>query len=640
MRSLGSIRLILALAVTFASTALSAQTATDATATTIQVPRLIRINGILAEPPAASGNSRSIDSHPINSSSIDLAFSLYAEEAGGEPLWQETQRVEVDATGHYSALLGSTQPEGLPTELFKSAQAQWLGVARQGEEEQPRIMLVSVPFALKAGDAETLGGKPASAFAPAVPSEIASNGTSSGASTGVLNQNAGSSEPHGLSNAHALAITGAGTANYLPMWSTASALASSPIYEGKTTHNLGVGTTTPAAALEVLNNTETPLLAQTSNIKLNAIQGINLGTTAAGAGVYGKSSTASGSGVYGTESGTDAVGVWGVSSAASGNGNGVYGIAASPGSYAAGVWGHASGAGANGTVGSCSGTDGCTGVWGYSSGTTGSGWGVYGQSMTGPGVAGETSASGGDALWGKNKATTGYSNGLYVDTASLDGVGAWIDNAAGGYILVGAVKDNGTHMFHVDGSGNGLFAGSLHVDGTVSSAAVGVEIDDPIDPANKLLSHSYVESPDMMSVYNGNITTDEKGLATVALPDYFEALNRDFRYQLTVIGQFAQAIVDKEIAGNRFVIRTSIPNVKVSWQVTGIRQDPWANAHRVPSEEQKSAGNRGYYLHPELYGAGKDRSINARNATPSPESLHPELNRSKPAIANISKGRE
>jgi trimeric autotransporter adhesin len=183
MRSLGSIRLILALAVTFSAIALSAQTATDATATTIQVPRLIRINGILAEPPAASGNSRSIDSHPINSRSIDLAFSLYAEEAGGEPLWQETQRVEVDATGHYSALLGSTQPEGLPTELFKSAQAQWLGVARQGDQEQPRIMLVSVPFALKAGDAETLGGKPASAFAPAVPSEIASPSRAPGLQT-------------------------------------------------------------------------------------------------------------------------------------------------------------------------------------------------------------------------------------------------------------------------------------------------------------------------------------------------------------------------------------------------------------------------------------------------------------------------
>jgi hypothetical protein len=634
MRSIGSLRLILALALTFPSIALSAQTTTGATATTIQVPRLIRINGILPEPPAATGIS----------SSSDLVFALYAEEAGGEPLWQETQRVEVDVTGHYSALLGSTQPEGLPTELFKSAQAQWLGVARQGEAEQPRIMLVSVPFALKAGDAETLGGKPASAFAPAVPPGIAS--------LGALSQSAGGSEPTGLPKAHPLSITGTGTTDYLPMWTSATALASSPVYENKTSLNLGIGTTAPAAALEVVNNKEAPLLAQTSGKNLAAIQGTNLGATGSGTGVYGASSTptgsgvygassaTAGSGVYGTASGTDAVGVWGVSSATSGSGNGVYGVAASPGSYAAGVWGTSSTGGGNGVVGRCNGSDGCTGVWGYSSNTSGYNWGVIGQSATGPGVQGTTSASGGDALVGKNKATTGNSNGLYVDTASIDGVGAYIDNAAGGYILVGTVDNNGVHKFDVDGEGDGNFAGNLDVHGSLSKAGGSFKIDDPIDPANKLLYHSFVESPDMMNVYNGNIVTDREGLATVVLPDYFGALNRDFRYQLTVMGQFAQAIIEQEIAGNQFVIRTSKPNVKVSWQVTGIRQDPWANAHRIPNEEKKPASDRGYYLHPELYGAGQDKSINARKTTPSPETLHPDSKPARPAIPSASKGAE
>jgi hypothetical protein len=371
MRSLGSIRLILALAVTFPSIALSAQSVTETTPATIQLPRLIRINGILAQPPGTGVLS-----------SVDLTFALYAEESGGEPIWQETQSIEVDATGHYTVLLGSTQPEGLPHELFNSAQAQWLGVTRQGEAEQPRIMLVSVPFALKAGDAETLGGMPASAFALAVPQVTASNG--------VLSLHAHASGSSGSSNPHALAITGGGTTNYLPMWESATELASSPVYENKTSHNLGIGTTAPAAALEVVNNTEAPMLAQTSGKNLSAIQGTNVGTTGSGAGVYGSSSaptgsgvygtssTLDGSGVYGTASGTNAVGVWGVSSATSGNGNGVYGSAASPGSYAAGVWGHSSAGGGNGTVGSCSGNDGCTGVWGYSSATTGSNWGVYG----------------------------------------------------------------------------------------------------------------------------------------------------------------------------------------------------------------------------------------------------------------------
>jgi hypothetical protein len=127
----------------------------------------------------------------------------------------------------------------------------------------------------------------------------------------------------------------------------------------------------------------------------------------------------------------------------------------------------------------------------------------------------------------------------------------------------------------------------------------------------------------MMNVYNGNITTDANGVAAVVLPNYFEALNRDFRYQLTVIGQFAQAIVAQEISQNQFTIKTSLPNVKVSWQVTGVRQDPWANAHRIPSETDKPVDKRGYYVHPELYGAGPDKSIhpnlfrNAKTNIPS-----------------------
>jgi len=113
----------------------------------------------------------------------------------------------------------------------------------------------------------------------------------------------------------------------------------------------------------------------------------------------------------------------------------------------------------------------------------------------------------------------------------------------------------------------------------------------------------------MMNVYNGNITTDRHGLATVILPDYFEALNQDFRYQLTVIGKFAQAVVKQEIANNHFTIKTSKPSVKVSWQVTGIRQDAYAKAYRIPVEEDKPPQEQGYYLHPEVFGAPPKQAI-------------------------------
>ena len=151
--------------------------------------------------------------------------------------------------------------------------------------------------------------------------------------------------------------------------------------------------------------------------------------------------------------------------------------------------------------------------------------------------------------------------------------------------------------------------GSVRITGNLIKGSGSFQIDHPLDPANKYLYHSFVESPDMMNVYNGNIVTDDAGMATISLPDWFEALNRDFRYQLTVIGQFAQAIVASEISHNQFTIRTDKPNVKVSWQVTGIRQDAYANAHRIPVEEEKKPEERGHYLHPELFGAGPEQAV-------------------------------
>jgi hypothetical protein len=173
------------------------------------------------------------------------------------------------------------------------------------------------------------------------------------------------------------------------------------------------------------------------------------------------------------------------------------------------------------------------------------------------------------------------------------------------------VPNGGPLLFSLDTSGNGYFNGNLVVKGNLSKGGGSFKIDHPLDPANKYLSHSFVESPDMMNVYNGNITTDRHGLATVSLPDYFEALNGDFRYQLTVIGQFAQAIVAKKIASNRFMIRTNKPNVEVSWQVTGIRHDAYADRYRIPVEEDKTAREQGYYLHPEVFGQPESKSISA-----------------------------
>ena len=133
----------------------------------------------------------------------------------------------------------------------------------------------------------------------------------------------------------------------------------------------------------------------------------------------------------------------------------------------------------------------------------------------------------------------------------------------------------------------------------------------------------------MMNIYNGNVVTDGSGTAIVTMPDWFDALNRDFRYQLTVIGQqFAQSVVSSEISNRSFTIRTDRPNIKVSWMVTGIRQDAWANAHRIPVEEEKAEKDKGQYLHPELLGHAGERSIG------EPKNLKRKSPRSKAQMCN------
>jgi hypothetical protein len=238
---------------------------------------------------------------------------------------------------------------------------------------------------------------------------------------------------------------------------------------------------------------------------------------------------------------------------------------------------------------------------------------------------GRTTTGGGNSFFGSRAGwqnTTGTRNSFFgVDAGGVSFTTGTANTAIGNGTSVG---DNLDHATVVGADATVLFSnqivlgrnggqdsvfvpGNLTVGGTLFKSGGSFTIDYPLDPANKTLSHSFVESPDMMNVYNGNISTDAKGEAMVELPEYFEALNRDYRYQLTVIGQFAQAIVASEIKDNRFTIKTDKPNVRVSWQVTGIRQDAYANANRIQVVEDKGK-QRGTYLHPELLNSSLPRT--------------------------------
>ncbi|HYX55829.1 MAG TPA: hypothetical protein VE818_06700, partial [Nitrososphaeraceae archaeon] len=174
--------------------------------------------------------------------------------------------------------------------------------------------------------------------------------------------------------------------------------------------------------------------------------------------------------------------------------------------------------------------------------------------------------------------------------------------------------------------------GKVKITGNLEKAGGSFKIDHPPDPANKYLCHSFVESPDMKNVYDGVVVLDNKGKAEIDLPNWFGILNKDFRYQLTAIGapgpnlyiaeEISEATTNTKYSSSkrsssnknknnnsRFRIAGGTSGMKVSWQVTGIRKDPWANANRIRVEEDKPAKERGYYLHPDVYDQPEDKGI-------------------------------
>jgi hypothetical protein len=242
--------------------------------------------------------------------------------------------------------------------------------------------------------------------------------------------------------------------------------------------------------------------------------------------------------------------------------------------------------------------------------------GVYGVCEPGIGVRGDSSSSNG--VYGNS------SSGIGVAGSSVSGNGvSGISAERIGVFGFSAADLQGFEAFA------GYFIGDVAVTGSVQKASGSFKIDHPLDPENKYLYHSFVESPDMMNVYNGNATLAADGTATVELPAWFEALNKDFRYQLTAIGAPGPNLyIAAKIKDNRFSIAGGTPGMEVSWQVTGVRQDAYAQTHRIPVEQDKAEKERGTYLYPKEHGQPEDRGVDyeqrraARAALKAPP--HPE----------------
>jgi hypothetical protein len=382
-----------------------------------------------------------------------------------------------------------------------------------------------------------------------------------------------------------------------------------------------------------------------------------------GAGVLGGVSTTTGYtyGVYGQSASTDGTGVFGFAYASSGNNYGVHGLSYS--TSGAGVFGMATASSGNnyGVFGVSSSTTG-KGVHGGATTTTGDNFGVYGESAStdGTGVYGWTYASSGSnvgvygrsssstmgwGVYGRADSSIGYGTGVQGISESTDGWGVygWASSSTGttfgvegysestdgigvsGYAGATSGTTYGVYGYAASTDGYaGYFDGNVQVTGTLSKSAGSFKIDHPLDPDGKYLYHSFVESPDMKNIYDGMVTLDDSGAARVQLPDWFEALNKDFRYQLTPIGAAMPDLhIAQEIQDNAFRIAGGEPGMKVAWLVTGIRHDPYAEDNRIPVEEAKSGDEAGTYLYPEGYGqpesAGLDAPMSGHLLTPDVE---------------------
>jgi hypothetical protein len=446
-------------------------------------PRVVKFGGVLTD----------FMGRPL-SGEVEVTFALYKQETDEEPLWKETQKLEVDKQGGYTALIGATQPGGVPVELFRSDEARWLGVQIHGEPQGPRILLVSVPYALKAVEAEKLGGKSVSDFVLSeslgeqvrqviqAQGQVAAQPTLAGTATGkqsatnsIVTPQATSPGPmfppstfSGTTSNQIVLVQQKGTGSGL-VATTASGTGGSGL--------VGLATSTSTSTSSNQNGVfgqNAGAGAGVAGIATNPSAGVGVyGQSANFAGVFGNSVVTSGftSGVFGQTASTDGAGVDGSNTAATGfatgvtgntesaNGNGVFGNAAATSGFANGVFGQTaspngngvlgvspSGNGVlgvspngNGVLGVSNAADGGIGVSGFAGGTTGNAYGVLGTTATtgfGAGVIGGTSANTGTAFGVFGEANSPNGQAIFGHAASSSGfptaVVGFLDSTDGG----------------------------------------------------------------------------------------------------------------------------------------------------------------------------------------------------------------
>jgi hypothetical protein len=518
-----------------------------------QIPRTLSYQGLLTDTVGT----------PLPDGSYSITFRLYQTSAGGGALWQEAHTLQTKR-GVFATNLGGVNLLSLPFD-----RQYWMSIQIGGNPElTPRMALNSSAYSLHTQKADT------ATFAMTAPQQAIADSARVAGSIPNNSVNTAKIQDDAVTSAKILdgAIQRVDVANNFkaPRADTSdfSLSGSGPwVVNGSdinyTNGSVSIGTTSSGAKLSIVTSSNGNAIDATG---LNGVSasGTNIGVGANGGNIGVSGFSSSGTGVNGAS--TNSYGVY----ASSTNGYGVYAVG-----------------GPNGVVASAV-----------------SGAGVSATSSGGPGVV---------ALGGTNGVeASGTTRGVYAGGGTYGVVSFATSNVFPSYGIY--ASDNGTPVTTYAGffSGQVKITSLLDVDGFIFKNGGGFKIDHPTDPAHKYLYHSFVESPDMKNIYDGIVTIDAQGEATVTLPEWFRAVNKDCRYQLTAMGQPGPNLyIAEEVSTDHFKIAGGTAGMKVSWQVTGIRKDAYAEAHRIPVEEEKSTHERGKYRNPKELGVPETLGIHS-----------------------------